>query len=343
MSETNQGVSVVISTYNRPKLLLRALQSLERQTVLPLEVVVVGDNCSDTTSENLRFHRGRLCIKYVNLAFRCGEQAIPNKVGTEIAKGKYVAFLNHDDLWLPDHLETALESMAQSQSNWYAGKAAVFRSPILRDGMLVPTETTPSPKTLDAAYRGTDYYFEPVSSWLIPRGSLLSTNWRAASCTFRTPVSDLALRLSRKIGHPASSESVTTLKVMGPGMHDYSGESEVSLQITKLFSIGGSNWSKGVSTHADVAKFRTQTRASTVTGIQNKIYKALSGGTALWVFKVTGFDALGRYSSYTSGGNRALFSKLLNKRTGEVFSQDVKKIRRIVSSELAVQHFCQNH
>jgi glycosyltransferase involved in cell wall biosynthesis len=100
-------VSIVVSTYNRSNVLALAIESARGQTVEDWEMVVVGDACTDDTAEVVAsFHDAR--IRYVNLAENWGEQSKPNNEGVARSHGDYVAFLNHDDLWFPDHLERAL-------------------------------------------------------------------------------------------------------------------------------------------------------------------------------------------------------------------------------------------
>lgn len=100
-------VSVVVSTFNRSNVLRLTLESIKWQTVSNFEVWVIGDACTDNTEEvvaavnDSRFH-------YYNLEENIGEQSGPNNEGVRRARGKYIAFLNHDDLWWPDHLETLI-------------------------------------------------------------------------------------------------------------------------------------------------------------------------------------------------------------------------------------------
>lgn len=94
--------SVVIPTYNRRALLAAALDSVWSQTFTAFEVIVVDDGSSDGTSEFLLSLAGRLqFLSQRNL----GPGAARNR-GLERARGRYVAFLDSDDLWFPWTLET---------------------------------------------------------------------------------------------------------------------------------------------------------------------------------------------------------------------------------------------
>ena len=103
-------VSIVIATYNRSNVLALTLRTVLWQTVTDWELLVVGDACTDDTEAAVAsFADPR--IRFINLPENCGEQSGPNNFGAERARGKFLAWLNHDDFWLPDHLASALEEL----------------------------------------------------------------------------------------------------------------------------------------------------------------------------------------------------------------------------------------
>jgi len=113
-------VSVVISTYNRPQLLDRALASVYAQTFTNYEVIVVDDATPD--SDTLKAMLSRWKTKFfeagINLLpcymeVNSGTQGLPKKLGIEESKGDYIAYLDDDNEWRGDHLATlvgAIES-----------------------------------------------------------------------------------------------------------------------------------------------------------------------------------------------------------------------------------------
>ena len=106
-------VSVVISTYNRPQVLALAIKSVLRSTLTDFELIVVGDGCSDETRMCVeRFADGR--IRYLNLPTNSGSQTAPNNAGVELARGKYLCFLNHDDMYFADHLAHSVAFMEKT-------------------------------------------------------------------------------------------------------------------------------------------------------------------------------------------------------------------------------------
>lgn len=103
-------VSVVMATYNRSNVLAAAIESVRWQTLLDWELLVVGDACTDDTADVVA-RLGDTRVRFHNLSENCGEQSGPNNFGSHRAAGKYLAYLNHDDLWLPRHLETAVAAL----------------------------------------------------------------------------------------------------------------------------------------------------------------------------------------------------------------------------------------
>ena len=124
-------VSVVISTYDRPNLLARALASVHAQTFNDFEVIVV-DDCSPNKDEMHalleEWHgafesRGEPRIddplaqrQSVELiALRLGEnsgyQCMPKNRGVEMARGDYIAYLDDDNTWRPQHLSTLVSAI----------------------------------------------------------------------------------------------------------------------------------------------------------------------------------------------------------------------------------------
>jgi GT2 family glycosyltransferase len=100
-------VSVVIATYNRADILPFAIRSVLMKEGIDVEVIVVGDGCTDHTAAVVA-GIGDARVRYVNLPQNWGEQSVPNNEGISQARGEFVAFLNHDDLFLPWHLSDLL-------------------------------------------------------------------------------------------------------------------------------------------------------------------------------------------------------------------------------------------
>jgi glycosyltransferase involved in cell wall biosynthesis len=109
-------VSVVIATYNRSNVLAMAIQSVLWQSLPDWELLVIGDACTDDTAEVVAsFDDPR--ISFANLPENCGDQSGPNNQGLRRARGCYVALLNHDDIWLPEHLDVCREAIERTDAD----------------------------------------------------------------------------------------------------------------------------------------------------------------------------------------------------------------------------------
>ena len=93
-------VSVIIPTYNRADLVRQALASVKAQTYRDFEIVVVDDGGTDGTFEALAAGRELRVLRHPG---RRGVAAARN-LGVAAARGEWLAFLDSDDLWLPDKL-----------------------------------------------------------------------------------------------------------------------------------------------------------------------------------------------------------------------------------------------
>ena len=96
-------VSVVIPTHNREGLLRVAMESVLAQTFRDFEIIVVDDGSTDGTAKAVReFSDGR--VRYFHLEH--GERSRARNFGLEKARGDYVAFLDDDDVCLPNRLSS---------------------------------------------------------------------------------------------------------------------------------------------------------------------------------------------------------------------------------------------
>lgn len=92
-------VSVVIPVYNGERYLAEAIESVFAQDYRPIEVIVVDDGSIDNTAEIARSYREVRYIYQINQ----GHGKAKN-VGIAAARGEFIAFLDADDLWLPNKL-----------------------------------------------------------------------------------------------------------------------------------------------------------------------------------------------------------------------------------------------
>src|SRR5215208_5313189 len=106
-------VSAIIPTYNRWPVLREAVDSVLAQTYRSFELIVVDDGSTDATADSLRQMEG--CVRLIVQA-NCGVSTARNR-GVEVARGRYLAFLDSDDLWLPNKLAAQVEFL-ESRVNY---------------------------------------------------------------------------------------------------------------------------------------------------------------------------------------------------------------------------------
>ncbi len=100
-------VSVIIPTYNRAKLLKRAIKSVLNQEFGDFELIVVDDASLDNTPEVVkRIEDGR--IRYIRLKKNSGGPVARN-TGIKKARGEFIALLDDDDEWLPNRLDVQVK------------------------------------------------------------------------------------------------------------------------------------------------------------------------------------------------------------------------------------------
>ncbi len=107
----NPSVSVIIPTYNRVQFITQAIDSVLSQTYQNFEIFVVDDGSTDNTKQALAPYKDKILYIYQE---NQGAAAARN-TGINYAKGKYIAFLDSDDLWFPQKLEKQVEILDKNQ------------------------------------------------------------------------------------------------------------------------------------------------------------------------------------------------------------------------------------
>jgi glycosyltransferase involved in cell wall biosynthesis/predicted Ser/Thr protein kinase len=103
------AVSVIVPTFNRPEMLREALRSILAQTFRDFEIVVVNDHGLDVQDVIAELdHEGR--IAYVRHAVNRGLAAARNS-GLGVARGRFIAYLDDDDRFYPEHLATLVGAL----------------------------------------------------------------------------------------------------------------------------------------------------------------------------------------------------------------------------------------
>jgi Glycosyl transferase family 2 len=120
--------SVVLAAYNRGRHIVPTIRSVLDQSFQDFELIVVGDCCTDETGRVV----GTLDparVRWVNLPQRSGSQAGPNNAGIELARGRYVAYIGHDDIWSRDHLATLYQCFSRHPDSHFAIAGCIYYGP----------------------------------------------------------------------------------------------------------------------------------------------------------------------------------------------------------------------
>ena len=116
IESTTPLVTVVIATYNRAETLKYAKESVLWQRYKNFELWVIGDCCTDHTEKVVQsFNDAR--VNFYNLPQNSGYQSKPNNEGIKRSKGQFIAYLNHDDIWLPNHLQDTVAHLQATNAD----------------------------------------------------------------------------------------------------------------------------------------------------------------------------------------------------------------------------------
>lgn len=122
------AVTIITATYNLSAALRYTIASALNQTYQDFELLVVGDACTDDSEAVVRSF-GDSRVHWLNLPERCRSQYGPNNAGLERARGEYIAYLGHDDLWWPDHLAAGLRTFAATGADMVVAVAIINGPP----------------------------------------------------------------------------------------------------------------------------------------------------------------------------------------------------------------------
>ncbi len=109
-------VSIITPCYNGERYLAQCIESVQAQTFQHWEMLIV-DDCSTDSSASIvqRYAENDSRIIYLKTEKASGSPTLPRNIGMDYAHGRYVAFLDCDDLWAPTKLEEQLAVFAERQ------------------------------------------------------------------------------------------------------------------------------------------------------------------------------------------------------------------------------------
>jgi glycosyltransferase involved in cell wall biosynthesis len=193
-------VTVIIATYNWSAVLPFSIATVLDQTTDDLEVWVVGDACTDD-SQDVVEAIGDPRVRWHNLSVHTGHQSGPNTEGLRRARGEFVAYLGHDDLWLPRHLELLTAAVE-------AGAPLALGRQLRIDPGLAPFVWPPD-----------GWQFE-AGAWIAPTAAVHRREtagrvggWRFPDASAVDPEADLWARITEQCGPPVTIDEVTNVKL----------------------------------------------------------------------------------------------------------------------------------
>jgi hypothetical protein len=214
-------LSVVIPTFNRSDYLPRAVESALGQVGAEVEVIVVDDGSTDDTPDVLRRLAGRWGRRVRCLRQDNAERSVARNNGLRHTRGRFVAFLDSDDLWRPHHARTCLAALHRhpdaaavfSEYGLVAGDGRVIRNRVprpastgeefLRDLCLKRLILHPTEVVLRRSALGADHPFDPeipgAEDWLL----WVSLAGRAPLCRVGDPTVWMRIHPKGTFGNPA--------------------------------------------------------------------------------------------------------------------------------------------
>jgi len=119
--------SVAVAAFNAAKWVVPTVRSALGQIYPAREIIVIGDGCTDNTAEVLQANFGA-AVRWVNLDRNSGGQSLPNNEAIARSSGTHIAYLGHDDIWSPRHLER-LAAVVRAEDPDFAVSGAVYHGP----------------------------------------------------------------------------------------------------------------------------------------------------------------------------------------------------------------------
>jgi glycosyltransferase involved in cell wall biosynthesis len=147
LASASPAVSIILPTYNRANFLPQALASIKSQTFTDWELIVVDDGSTDNSREQVvELTRGwPQPIRYVYQENQGAYGA--RNTGLDLARGRYIAFFDSDDVWLPHHLQDCVAGLeVNPEVAWVYGACRLLDHPSGRVTSLSTFHATGKPR-----------------------------------------------------------------------------------------------------------------------------------------------------------------------------------------------------
>ncbi len=203
-------VSTIIATHNRASVLGQAIESVLTQGVEDHEVIVVDDNSTDNTPEVVAQYPVR------HISVKCGKPSMTRNAGIRAATGVYIAFLDDDDVWLPNRLAPAVARLDADPD-----AVMVYAQVQLTDWTLTDRGWTFPPFPLAEGHPVREFLEDVIHvNGLLVRKSALDAVGLFDETTWGAEDMDFTVRLARAGKCLAIQECVALLRVPQDGVSD---------------------------------------------------------------------------------------------------------------------------
>jgi GT2 family glycosyltransferase len=162
------SVTIIIPTFNWSSVLPFSIGSALRQMFADFELLVVGDGCTDDSAAVVAAV-GDARVRWMNLAANVGHQTGPNNEGLRRARGRFIAYLGHDDLWFPHHLECLVRALESGADLAYGMTAMVRPDGRSPEATPIPTRYRPGMWIPPTSVMHRREVVEQVGGWRHPR------------------------------------------------------------------------------------------------------------------------------------------------------------------------------
>ncbi len=139
----NDIVSVIIPVFNSARFLRKTIDSVLEQTYSPLEIVIIDDSSNDDSPKIIEEYQTRNANIISHRLEQNSGAAVARNKGLEIAGGRFIAFLDSDDIWLPEKTEKQLRFMRENRSaiSYSSFQMIDENGRIIKNNVRVPEKT----------------------------------------------------------------------------------------------------------------------------------------------------------------------------------------------------------
>lgn len=220
----SSGISVIIPFYNGEDVLPKALNSVGKQTLKPLEIIIVDDGSTKFMSLPDKIDS----IPIVRLRTQNRGQSNARNSGVHSSKGNLICFLDQDDYFLPTHLEKLYEIAEEDNPSWifsYSNFSRINSKGELLHNFHSTTNCSHPPRDLNTSLM--------TNMYILPSSTMISKKWFLQVGGFDTSLQgyeddDLIARLIATNGKITYCPNDTLVWVDNPNSTSYSSVMEKS-------------------------------------------------------------------------------------------------------------------